>query len=325
LTAGFFPSTANKYGGDFVWLQIAETDGGSIMWHIIVNPTAGRGRTKAALPTVVQRLKAHGIEHEILLTDSPGHATELARRLVSQGATTIGAAGGDGTVHEVINGLAGTSVTLAVIPTGTGNDLARALNIPLEVGEAIDTLSEAPARSMDYGVDIEGVFGVILGLGFTAQVMDHVNKNKDFLRGPMAIAAAVLKVVNTLQATELEIILDGVAITRRSVAVFVMNSCWTGGGMYVTPQAKLNDGLLHLCLVNELGKLELLRLLPKVYSGQHVGHRAVEFHTCKEIVISTAQPIIKMFDGNVYGKTPVSAKVVPQGLKVLSPGGPAWL
>lgn len=295
------------------------------MWHLIVNPTAGRGRTRVALPSIVQRLNDHGIEHEILMTDSPGHATELARRLVAQGATTIVAVGGDGTVHEVINGLTGSSATLAVIPTGTGNDLARALNIPLEVGKAIDTLSSAPVRMMDYGVDAEGAFGVILGLGFTAQVMDHVNKNKDFLRGPLAIAAAVLKVVNNLQATELEIVLDGVAITRRSVAVFVMNSCWTGGGMYVTPRAKLNDGLLHLCLVNELGKLELLRLLPKVYSGQHVGHRAVEFHTCKEIVISPRQPILKLFDGNVYGTGLVSAKIVPQGLKVLSPGGPAWL
>lgn len=294
------------------------------MWNIIVNPTAGRGRTKAALPVLTKRLNTLSIEHELYMTDYPGHATEIAKRLVADGATIIGAVGGDGTVHEVINGMAGSAATLAVVPTGTGNDLARALNIPLEPAAAIDVLSAAPVRKIDYGVDVEGIFSVILGLGFTAQVMDHVNKHKNFLRGPLAIAAAVLKVVNTLQATELELVLDGKSIVRRSVAVFIMNSCWTGGGMYVTPQAKLNDGLLHICLVNELGKLELVQLLPKVYSGNHVGHRAVEFLTCQEIVINTALPMIKMFDGNVYGTTPVRASIVPQGLAVLSPGGPAW-
>lgn len=294
------------------------------MWHIIINPTAGRGRTKAGLPAIIKRLNTLSIRHELYMTDYPGHATEIAKRLVADGATTIGAVGGDGTVHEVINGMAGSTATLAVVPTGTGNDLARALNIPLDAALAIDALNSAPVRKMDYGVDVEGVFSVILGLGFTAQVMDNVNKHKDFLRGPLAIAAAVLKVINTLRATEIELVLDGRSLIRRSVAVFVMNSCWTGGGMFVTPQAKLNDGLLHICLVNELGKLDLIQLLPRVYSGKHVGHQAVEFHTCQELLINTKSPMIKMFDGNVYGTTPVRAKIVPQGLAVLSPGGPAW-
>jgi len=293
------------------------------MWHIIANPTAGRGRTKAALPKITERLEAHGIAHKIILTHSPGHATELAKNLVASGATTIAAAGGDGTVHEVINGMVGSSATLAVIPTGTGNDLARALNIPLDASEAINVLTKAPTHHIDYGLDNDGVFSVILGLGFTAQVMDHVNKNKNFLRGPLAIAAAVFKVVNTLEATEMELILDGKSMLRRTVAVFVMNSCWTGGGMYVTPGAKLNDGLFSVCFVNELGKLELLRLLPKVYSGGHVGHKSVETHCCRELVINTAKPMIKMFDGNVYGQSPINAKIVPKGLNVLSPGGPA--
>lgn len=294
------------------------------MWHIIVNPTAGRGRTKASLPTITAQLNALSIEHRLHFTDSPCHATDIAKDLVAQGAEVVGAAGGDGTVHEVINGLVGSDTTLAVIPTGTGNDLARAMNIPLEPAAAITALHAAPRRRMDLGVDVEGAFGVILGLGFTAQVMDHVNKHKDFLHGPLAIAAAVLKVVGSLRATELKLTLDGKTIERRCVAVFVMNSCWTGGGMYVTPDAKVNDGLLHICLLNELGKLELLQLLPKVYSGKHIGHKAVELHTCTEIVVESAEPMIKMFDGNVYGNAPVQAKVIPQGLSVLSPGGPAW-
>lgn len=294
------------------------------MWHIIVNPTAGRGKTKAALPVIKEKLKSLSIEYELHLTTGPGHATELARGLAATGASTIGAAGGDGTVHEVINGMVGSQAALAVIPTGTGNDLARALNIPLEASAAISTLYDAPFRSIDYGVDREGIFSVILGLGFTAQVMDHVNKHKDFLRGPLAIAAAVFKVIKNLEATELEIVLDGQVMRRRSVAVFIMNSCWTGGGMFVTPEAKLNDGVFHLCLVNELGKLELINLLPKVYSGAHVGHKSVEILTCREIVIEAQKPMIKMFDGNVYGTTPVHATIVPQGLRVLSPGGPAW-
>lgn len=294
------------------------------MWHIIVNPTAGRGRTKELLPAMEEALKAKLIPYELHLTHNPGHATELAKDLVAAGAEIVGAAGGDGTVHEVINGLVGSNATLAVLPTGTGNDLARALNIPLEITAAINTLSTSPVRKMDYGLDVDGAFSVILGLGFTAKVMEHVNKHKDFLRGSMAIAAAVVKVVHTLESAEMEIVMDGCRITRKTVAVFVMNSCWTGGGMYVTPEAKLNDGVFHVCLLNELGKLELLRLLPKVYTGGHVGHRAVEFFTCKEISITTATPMTKLFDGNVYGYTPLKASITPSGLAVLSPGGKVW-
>lgn len=291
------------------------------MWHIIVNPIAGRGRTQKALPLMESALQARNIPYKLYLTKAPRHATELARELAQSGAEVVGAMGGDGTAHEVINGLIGSAATLAVVPTGTGNDLARGLNIPLDISAAVGALASAPTRTIDYGVDTDAAFGVILGLGFTSEVMIHVNKYKDFLRGPLAIAAAVVKVIHALTPEEMEIELDGKKVRRKTVAVFIMNSCWTGGGMYVTPEAKLNDGLLHVCLVNELSRLDLLALLPKVYSGGHVGHPAVEFFTCRNVKISAARSMTKMFDGNVYGSTPVDARIVPGGIKVLAPSG----
>lgn len=291
------------------------------MWHIIVNPIAGRGRTQKALPLMERALQAQHIPYQLHITKAPRHATLLARELAQNGAEIVGAMGGDGTAHEVLNGLIGSQTTLAVVPTGTGNDLARALNIPLEITAAVRALSGAQTRTIDYGVDTDAAFGVILGLGFTTEVMTHVNKFKDFLRGPLAIAAAVVKVVHALTPDEMEIELDGRKVCRKTAAVFIMNSCWTGGGMYVTPEAKLNDGLLHVCLVNELSRFELLALLPKVYSGGHVGHPAVEFFTCRTLKISAARSMTKMFDGTVYGSTPVNAHIVPNGIKVLSPSG----
>lgn len=291
------------------------------MWDIIVNPIAGRGRTQKALPHMESALGARQIPYRLHLTKEPGHATLLARELAQSGAEVVGAMGGDGTAHEVLNGLIGSDATLAVIPTGTGNDLARGLNIPLEINATVAALSNAPTRAIDYGVDTDAAFGVILGLGFTTQVMTHVNRYKDFLRGPLAIAAAVVKVIHELTPDEIEIELDGKQIRRNTVAVFIMNSCWTGGGMYVTPAAKLNDGLLHVCLVNELSRTALLALLPKVYSGGHVGHPAVDFFTCGTIKISAGRSMTKMFDGTVYGSTPVEARIVPGGIKVLAPSG----
>jgi len=291
------------------------------VWDIIVNPIAGRGRTQKALPRLESALQAKQIPYRLHRTKEPGHATLLARELAQTGAVVVGAMGGDGTAHEVLNGLIGTEATLAVIPTGTGNDLARGLNVPLEINAAVQALSGAPTRAIDYGVDTDAAFGVILGLGFTTQVMTHVNRYKDFLRGPLAIAAAVVKVIHELTPDEMAIELDGKIMRRKTVAVFIMNSCWTGGGMYVTPRAKLNDGLLHVCLVNELSRTALLGLLPKVYSGGHVGHPAVEFFTCKTIKISAERTMTKMFDGTVYGSTPVAARVVPGGIKVLAPSG----
>ncbi len=291
------------------------------MWHIIVNPIAGRGRTQKALPLMERALQDRSISYQLHMTKAPRHATELAKGLVQNGAEVVGAMGGDGTAHEVLNGLIGSQATLAVIPTGTGNDLARGLNIPLQIGATVRALSDAPTRTVDFGVDTDAAFGVILGLGFTTEVMTHVNKYKDFLRGPLAIAAAVVKVMHTLTADEMEIEFDGQKIHRKTTAVFIMNSCWTGGGMYVTPQAKLNDGLLHVCLVNGISRLDLLALLPKVYKGAHVGHPAVEFFTCKTVKISAARSMTKMFDGTVYGSTPVDAYIVPQGIKVLAPSG----
>jgi YegS/Rv2252/BmrU family lipid kinase len=291
------------------------------VWNIIVNPIAGRGRTLKALPLLKNALQAKKIPYRLHFTEEPRHATLLARELAQNGAQVVGAMGGDGTAHEVLNGLIGSEATLAVIPSGTGNDLARGLNVPLEINAAVQALSGAPTRAIDYGVDTDAAFGVILGLGFTTQVMTQVNRYKDFLRGPLAITAAVLKVVHELTPDEMEIELDGKTICRKTVAVFIMNSCWTGGGMYVTPAAKLNDGLLHVCLVNELSRTALLALLPKVYSGGHVGHPAGEFFTCKTIKISAGRTMTKMFDGTVYGSTPVEARVIPGGIKVLAPSG----
>jgi len=287
--------------------------------QVIVNPSAGRGDVSKFIPQLREMLSRKGISFELVVTRSPGHAIELAREGTKQFQTIV-AVGGDGTINEVVNGIMGTDAVLGIIPLGTGNDLARSLKIPFSLEKSVQTLTSGRTVSIDVGKDIDGYFTDILGIGFPSDVMFHANTSTSRFRGTTAIKASIIQVINKLQPYQVMIETDQGQFSATVMGVFILNTPYTGGGVNLAPDASMDDGAFDVVIMNEMRKLEFLRLLPKSYKGKHVGSPNVRIIRTSKIKITTVTPMRKNFDGNIIGITPIDAQVLPLALRVIVPG-----
>lgn len=291
---------------------------------VIANPLAGRGRVSQALPRLGSLLDLHLGEHQLILTEAPGHAERLAREAAAAGASRVVVVGGDGTVGEALNGLAGTGTALGIVPIGTGNDLARNLGIPLSLEGALASLPGAVRRRIDLGEESERRFGVIVGVGFAADVMRQTNRRLGAAKGSAAILVSILQTVAELRPVPVRLYLEEGTAAERIVeapmtALFIMNTRTTGGGLAVCPEAQPDDGLLDLCLMKDISRVDFLATLPKAYFGKHGGQPKVEFFRARAVRLQADRPLVKMFDGDLFGDAPLSVRVVPGALDVLVP------
>lgn len=299
---------------------------------VIVNPVAGRKRGGSFRGRLEELLNRYGDGEpwEIQETTHRGHAAELARQAQEAGATTVAAAGGDGTLSEVLNGLMGGSriSTLAVIPAGTGNDFARHLGIGTDTELAVRTLFQGEARPIDIGqITLSGQSHFwlnICGCGFDAKVASRINASRSHpllrhLKGTPAYVAAVGGELLRLRPALLRLELDGERIEERTVLCAIANSSSYGGGMLVAPEASVHDGVFDLCSIRDASRLEFVRAFPGVFSGRHVHHPKVTMRRAASIRLVSDRPLPILVDGDVLGTTPAEIQMLPSCLRVLFP------
>ncbi len=291
----------------------------------IVNPAAGGGRAGKIWPTVRPRFIAAGWR----LTDVTGagiQAIEQAEAGAREGYEVILAVGGDGTAHWAANGILragqrGSGMpALGLVPAGTGVDFAAAIGLPKNTSAAVDAvLRGGHRRRIDVGRMNALNFLTIGMVGFGAEVARQVNEWPRPLPGPVMYIAGVLKMLVAYSPTEMEVTLDGVPRRQRLFMVAVGNSYRAAGGMKLCPGAALDDGVLEVVLIGDVTKTEVLRLLPKTFSGQHVGHPKVAVVRASAVTITSAAPLAVQGDGELAGTVPVTFTVIPQALDVLAP------
>lgn len=288
---------------------------------IIANPRAGHGKGAGNLERLRGVVRRRGLDGNVVATERPGHATEIARGLAEAGEGRIGVMGGDGTIAEVANALVGSDVELAIVSMGTGNDIARSLKLPLnDLGAALTVAFEGDARSVDVGRERDRAFVSVLGLGFPAVVAAEANRFT-WVKGPPAFFAAVYKAIHRLRPVRLVIEMDDETLDMECAAVMIQNTPYTGGGLLMAPGARIDDGLLDVVVVEDIGKLDLMVNFPKVYSGRHFEHASFSLHRTSRVRIESAERLPKMFDGDLCGWTPVEASVDPGALRVVGPAG----
>lgn len=287
--------------------------------RLIVNPAAGDGRALRVLSRVEKTLSQEGISYEVAVTNSPGHATTLAKETADLGWPLVTAVGGDGTINEVIQGLAHTQTALSIIPGGTGNDLARSLAIPFEAELAARLLLSGATSRIDLGIETDRTFSSLASIGFPVDVIRHVNETSGILKGSLKIFSGVWKTIQKLQTYPITLTCDGRHREIRAVGLFILNTRYTGGGLMMAPDANPADGLLDVAIVHELSRWELLATLPKVYKGTHINHPAIEFVRCRCIEVYSPRPLPKMFDGDLVGMTPLNASISTAALKIVVP------
>ncbi|MDR3689529.1 MAG: diacylglycerol kinase family lipid kinase [Fimbriimonas sp.] len=306
---------------------------------VIVNPAACRGRNGSkvsmlhdALEMAARRAIEQGIHvsWSVLQTKCPGESirtgqlvpgsgSALARAAAEDGAEIVAAAGGDGTVGDVVNGLVGSNAIAAVIPMGTGNDLARALGIGTSVTNGIDAIIFGSPRRIDLGKIGCGYFVNIAGCGFDAEVARRVNYGFQRLRGTAAYLAAVAQTLAQFKPADVQIEIDGKRFEHTAMLCAVANATSYGGGMRVAPEAKLDDGAFDIIVVGDVTPLEFLRAFPRVFKGTHLSHPKVYAYRGTKVTVrsSTALPVLA--DGEEIGSTPVEFGIVPAGIDFMVP------
>ena len=288
----------------------------------MVNPTAGGGRAGRLAPRIAAHLGAHGIDVRTIVGRDVAEAAELARRVVDQETDALVALGGDGTVSLALQAIAGTSVPLGIIPSGTGNDIARTVGLQRRdpVGAA-DAVVQGHLRTVDLGraTTAEGVrwFAGVLATGFDTLVNERANAMRR-PRGRSRYHLALLAELGHLAALPYEITVDDVDVTMTATLVAVGNGPSYGGGMQIAPGADLADGQFDVTVIGPVGRAKLLRLFPEIYPGSFVRHDVVRQLRCRTIVLASAGGVAYA-DGERVGLLPVRAEVVPGALRVLAP------
>jgi len=274
---------------------------------VIVNSRSGRGRGREQTE-VFNTLSRRHRELEIFPTQRPGHAVELAAAAADEGFEVVAAAGGDGTVHEVINGLMrGDKATLplAIVPIGTGNDLAFGLGFHEEAEEAIDRIFSGAPRPIDVArvTDDRGKSEIAannFGIGFDAIVVMRTETMTRISGFAMYFAAVLQTILFYYQTPYLEITFDGQPVNQRSLFLYGGLGRRGGGGFLLTPDASWADDLIDTCLVNPIGRLTMLQMLSSAMKGTHVTSRHVTMRQSRVITVKSSAPMPIQMDGEMF-------------------------
>jgi diacylglycerol kinase (ATP) len=291
---------------------------------VAINPTASFGKGKDVGPAVIAALENAG--HAVTALQEPSYAALIlsVRKAVGTKPDALIVVGGDGMVNLAANILVGTTVPLGIVPSGTGNDMARTLGIPFDKPDAaiamlLDALTR-PARVIDAGV-IHGpghdrYFACSLSAGFDAIVNERANR-MSWPKGPQRYNLAIALELLRLKPITYRLELDGETRTVQGMLVTVGNGISIGGGMNVTPNAQLDDGLFDVLVVGKLTRLQFLRIFPSVYKGTHLSDKRVSVVRAKRVTID-ADAVVAYADGERVGPLPLDIEVVPGALRVLA-------
>ncbi|WP_370324742.1 diacylglycerol kinase family protein [Euzebya sp.] len=298
--------------------------------HLIVNPRAGNAAARKALPELRTLLQAEGIDHEVHHTDRRHHAADLAGELAAGGARYIGAVGGDGTVHEVVNGLlapdgtaVGEDLVLAVISAGSGGDLARTYGLDRPVDRLVRRhLSTTDTLAMDVGrvtfhrdgVEQQAFFANIAEVGWGAEV---VRKAERLPRatGRLRYLLAAYAAIRSVNRQDARLVLDRADVTVPLVELVVANGQFFGGGMKVAPRALPDDGLFNV-LAFTGGRSQVFTLTPKLYQGEHLPNPQIAEWQSATVELAPDDPMAVEADGELLGTTPARFSIVPTPLRI---------
>ena len=287
---------------------------------VVANPTAGRGKAGKLIGKVDAALDALRIEHEVRVAGSAADMEDTARRVASDGADIVAVLGGDGTVSCAANGVLGSEAALAVLPAGTGDDFAKAVGAS-KLDAAVRLLADPKVRAIDVVKVTAGVtvrhFVNVAGAGFDSEVNETANAMKLRLGGTGTYVAAVVKTLSRFVPAHYEISVDDAAFSVDAMLAVVGNGMQYGGGMKVLPAARVNDGLLDVCIVEELSKPAFLRAFPRVFTGSHTNHPKVRMLRGTRVTMEANRKIQLYADGERVGPLPAVFQLMPGALNVV--------
>ena len=295
------------------------------MYYFIWNPAAGKGKAGQALPVIKSVMDKRGEKYTLLKTDYPGHATELAQTAVRDPeAKAVVAIGGDGTILETATGLIDMRLPLACIPLGNGNDFMRNFidlgpfkTVEEKTKRCLDILLAGQSQVVDI-ITVNDRYALNIGnIGLDADVADLAFRIKHFF-GSISYIIAMLKSLFTYKPLEAAVTVDDLRIQGLFTLIAVCNGTQYGGGFIIAPHARLDDGKITLCLVEQISRLKILILFPLVLIGKHTRLKEVRFIECERVEVEYEGSTKMCLDGNILNnKGPVSFTLIPAALEMI--------
>jgi len=294
----------------------------------LVNPASANGKTGKRWPRIATAAHAAGLRGEAVFSERPGQLGELAREAADGGAKLLVVVGGDGTVHEVVNGVAGRDgVELALIPRGTGWDFARTHAVPKGLTDALRIAREGEARSFDLGwatyradgVERSAWFANMASVGMSGAVAAKANATTKALGAKTSYLLALGVTFARWKNVQLRVSIDDERREALMEDCIVALGRYLAGGMMITPEAKPDDGLFDVLLIGDITKTELVRVMPKIYRGTHLPHPKGELLRGTTVTIDADEPMPIQLDGEQPGTTPTRFKIVPAAIRLRVP------
>ncbi|MBN2574092.1 MAG: diacylglycerol kinase family lipid kinase [Deltaproteobacteria bacterium] len=300
---------------------------------VIVNPRSGGGISEKRWASVVGALTDGLGVFDTRFTEAPGHARAIAHDEAQAGRTLVVAMGGDGTISEVADGLvaAGGTAEMGIIPRGTGGDFRRTLGIEKEVSAAAARVRKSPARPVDVGCvsyvahggeKVSRHFINVASFGFSSVVAERANDSSKRLGGRASFLSAVVRSILSYDNAEVTVSVDGGEARRMTLLLAAVgNGRFFGGGMKICPEAKLDDGSFDLVAVGDLGRLEVLAKIHRIYSGDHLSMKEVRSVRCRSLRVAPAVPgerIPVEIDGETPGHLPANFEIRQGALRLRS-------
>lgn len=288
------------------------------MLDFIVNPIAGGKhgkKTRKTVAVIESVLKEKNIEYNIHFTHHKGHAGELVSAVIDKGATDVIVVGGDGTLHEAINGFKNfENVNLGLVPCGTGNDFAYAMGIPLSPEKALDIILNNQPQFTDF-MQMPTVRGMnVIGTGLDVEVLKRYESLKK--KTKFGYTSCLIKTLFNFDYTEFTADIDGEKTEHRSFIAAVANGCVFGGGLAICPTAKPFDKELNFVAVKEMKLFGIIRAFIKLKKGNILTLKKATMKPAKKIVITTKTPCTVNVDGELYENIPFEVEIVSDKLKM---------
>ncbi|MBI4850761.1 MAG: diacylglycerol kinase family lipid kinase [Acidobacteria bacterium] len=299
---------------------------------LIVNPSSGRGKTKKLLPQLKELLANHSVHSlEYVESRSQDDLVELAASATKDGYDVVTAVGGDGTIHYVLTGIVKTLIqeknnkktALGIIPLGRGNDIARTLKIPTDPKTACEILLAGKRQLTDVAYTGKNFYIGVAGVGFDSEATKLANETKlkgGWLPAVFVYGYSVLRALIRYKAKKVKITYDGGIYEGKIMLAAISNGQAYGGGMFITPIAEVNDGLLDICILKEMSKIKLIINFPKVLRGTHLGHPYIEYIRTKKAEVESIENTLELYgDGEYLEETPLKIEILKHCLPVIIP------
>ncbi|MCX7709545.1 MAG: diacylglycerol kinase family lipid kinase [Clostridia bacterium] len=287
----------------------------------IINPAAGKGKALSYISQIEAYFSQRNEEYSILVTEGPGHATEIARMQVSRRVERIYSVGGDGTLNEVLNGMAGSQSSLGIIPSGSGNDFIKSIRNPVNLQNILSETIEGEEMHIDLGRLNDRYFVNIASMGFDAEVVHNARRFKRIpgVSGSFAYVLGIIFTAFSYRGNLLDLVIDGQRMNMNTLLVAIANGKYYGGGMMPAPEAIIDDGEFEICTIKNLNILKILSCFPKLMKGTHGEIKEVSFHTGKSVAIRCRNPVVMNIDGEILISREAVFEIIPKGVKIITP------